>query len=529
MTDTAATSDAELLENLQTELQATNWSNEMLTERLAELELALEDEGWQRLGWQMEREFTRDGLDRIIAMSRLMALKNPLIRRGVAVKSHYVWGQGVEISAEDERINHDVIQPFLDDRGNRDELFGASARQAADRALTVDGQLFFALFTNEITGRVSVRSIEVDEIRDIACDPDDQRRVWFYQRSWTQRSTSDPFGAASVHTTAWYPDWRYRPSPQERAEWDAIATRHTRNPVQWSAPIMHVKVGGLRSMRFGLPEVYAALDWARAYKLFLEDWATIVRSLSRFAWELSSKRRPGQAAAKLGTSITTAGARETNPSPIAGAMATVAEGTSLKAIPKTDAVINSEDGVWLAKMVAAALDLPYPILMGDPDMGNLATAKTLDRPTELGMMARQQLWADTDRDLAAYAISAAVRAPRGPLTGRIDLVDGLEVVELANEATINVAFPPIREHDVKDLVEAIEKANQTGLMDDVDVLRLLLTALGVEDIDEKIEAAPDMWAEREQRQADMAARAVQAFRRGEDPVGTLGGANGGGE
>ncbi len=525
MTDTAI-SDASLLEQLHTQLQTSEWNNELLTERLAELELALEDEGWRRLGLEGENEFTRPGLDRIIALSRLMALKNPLIKRGVAVKAHYVFGQGVEISADDDRVNEEVIQPFLDDRANRDELFAATALQDADRALTTDGQLFLVLFPNPITGEVAVRSVEVGEIRDIATNPNDQRQVMFYERRWTERADDDPFGSASNQRTAWYPDWRFRPGPAERGRWDDIALRRTGQTVQWASPIMHVRVGAQRHMRFGLPEVYAALDWARAYKLFLEDWATIVRSLSRFAWELTSKRKPGQAARQLGTSITTPGARETNPSPTAGAVAALGGDTQLRAIPKTDAVIDSEDGVWLAKMVAAALDLPYPILMGDPDMGNLATAKTLDRPTELGMLARQDLWADVLRDLATFAVEWAVRAPRGPLAGTVSIRNGLEVVEAADALTINVAFPPIREHEVKELVEAIEIAHNTGLPAPEDILRLLLVALGVDDVDEKVAEFPEAYA---RRQDEMAQRAVTAFRQGRDPVGVLGGSTGDGD
>ena len=50
------------------------------------------------------------------------------------------------------------------------------------------------------------------------------------------------------------------------------------------------------------------------------------------------------------------------------------------------------------------------ILSGDLDQGNLATAKTLDRPTELAMMDRQQLWADIFQRLINYQIDWWVRA-----------------------------------------------------------------------------------------------------------------------
>ncbi len=54
-------------------------TNILLEERLAELELALEDQEWLKLSLTGEREFSREGLGKIVRLSRLMFLKNPLI------------------------------------------------------------------------------------------------------------------------------------------------------------------------------------------------------------------------------------------------------------------------------------------------------------------------------------------------------------------------------------------------------------------------------------------------------------------
>ena len=85
---------AELSEALHQEVA----QSEFLQESLAQLELQLDEIGWERLSMEADWEFTRDGLDRIIALSRLNALKNPLIKRGVTLKAQYVFGQGIEIS-----------------------------------------------------------------------------------------------------------------------------------------------------------------------------------------------------------------------------------------------------------------------------------------------------------------------------------------------------------------------------------------------------------------------------------------------
>src|SRR5437899_2424088 len=83
---------------------------EIATEALAELELALEDTGWQRLSGFGDREFSVTGLRKLRRDTKLSYLKNPLIRRAVNVKGHYVWGQGCTMSAPHSDDVNDVIQ-----------------------------------------------------------------------------------------------------------------------------------------------------------------------------------------------------------------------------------------------------------------------------------------------------------------------------------------------------------------------------------------------------------------------------------
>ena len=84
-------------------------TNILLEERLAELELSMEDSAYIKLSMEGDREFSRNGIDKIVKLSRIMQLKNPLINHAVDVMSHYVFGQGAELAYEDERPN-DVRQ-----------------------------------------------------------------------------------------------------------------------------------------------------------------------------------------------------------------------------------------------------------------------------------------------------------------------------------------------------------------------------------------------------------------------------------
>lgn len=463
-----------------------------LQETLAELEMALDSEGWLRVGYGADKEFSRSSLTTIAHLSRLYYLKNPLVRRAVDTTAAYVFGQGVEFNAESEAVN-DVLQAFLDDRRNQAEMFGHQAMLLKECELTLFGNLFFCFFTDRQAGRVVLRTLPMDDVTEIITDPEDAKCPWFYRREWTE-TDMDAQGATSYATKkAYYPDWCYRPT-EKPASIAGIEIR-------WDSPVYHVKVGGLPDMRFGVSEVYPALDWAKAYTKFLEDWATITRAYSRFAWQLKvpSAAQIVPAKAKLNTTVTD-DASETNPPPVTGSTFIAGPGADMQPIRTAGATVSMEDGRRLMLMVAATVGLPESFF-GDVSVGTLATARSLDRPTELKMRNRQSLWEGIFTDIFWYVMEQAVRA--GALLGTaIDDEDGVPVLDLGMDAegkpvdnTVHVVFPPVLEHDVAASVAAIVQSATlggagvlAGTIDQETVSRMLLTALGERDIDATLEA-----------------------------------------
>lgn len=511
----------------ETELQSLRWQVEQLTESAAELErqLAQDDEGWLRLSGETGRELSRDALRKISELARWMYIKNPLIKRGVNVQALYVFGQGMSVRAVDEQVNQ-VAQAFLDDSKNQAELTGHQARVSKEVELQIAGNLFFAFFTNRATGRVRVRTICADEVDGVVCNPEDAKEPWFYLRGWQQ---TDLEGVSAPQRAA-YPDWRYRPTGTRP---DSVRNY----PVRWDTPVYHVKVGGLPDMRFGISEVYAAIDWAKAYKSFLEDWATIVRAYARFAWQLKTPGgRAGVAAARhrLSTTLGNVGG-ETNPPPVAGSTFIGAQGVDMQPIRTAGATTSAEDGRRLLLMVAAAVGLPETFF-GDTQVGSLATAKSLDRPTELQMRNRQELWKEIFQAILAYVVEQSVRAPQGVLKGRVveeddgtpqvilDQVEDPETGELGErDATITVGFPPLLEHDVQARVAAIAQAatlgapgTPAGTISEETLARLLLTTLGVEDVDAELDILfpPDEEAETAEPTMTEAVREMREALRG---------------
>lgn len=489
-------------------------SLELLSERLVELELAMDDAGWMSLEDMGGGQFSRDGLDRIIRLARLAFLKNPLINHAVSIQAHYVFGQGINIRAKREPVNA-VIQGFWDDRGNRKALTRQQALTMKEQELEVAGNVVLSLFPSRVTGRVKVRTIPIEQIREVINNPDDGAEPWFYKRVWFERRLNNGVLQEPTERVAFYPDWGFRPRSRP-----ASMGGH---PIHWASPVYHIKVGGFDSWSFGVPEVYSALDWSKAVKEDLEDYLTIRRALARFVWRLKT---PGGSAgvaaaeARLGTTIGSTNPYETNPPPVAGSMfisaAEQRDPKTGRTIPAVDlepirtagAAPSLNDGRRVGLMVAAGTGIPETMLFGDADVGNLATAKTLDRPTELQMLNRQSLWRDVFSDLFDYVIDSHVRATRGALRGTVmrDQETEEELVTLAADVenddpelrgepmdrAVDIDFPAILERDVKERVDSIVSAatldgkTKAGTVDDRTLVKLLLTALGEDDVDELV-------------------------------------------
>lgn len=494
-----------------------------LEEAFADLEARLSEPGWQHLIAAAEREFSREGLTRITAACRVMAIKNPLIRRGLRLRQAYVHGQGVSISARDGDVN-EVVQAFWSDRANRRALTGAGAMQSLEQSLGTDGNVHLALFTSPLTGRVQVRYLPWDEITDVITNPQDTSEHWFYQREWWSEDRDQRSGSIITRREiAFYPALGHTPLARPAM---MRGTTGQVGRIYWDAPTVHVCVNALTGWKFGLPDAYAAIDWAAAYREFLTDWARLMKSLSRFVWRVSTKgTRGSQVRTKIASGPTTD--PYTGEPRHAGATAVTTEGTALEAIPKSGATMDSESGRPLAAMVAAALDVPVTMLLGDPGTtGARATAETLDRPTELTMGSRRQVWTEVLSDITQHVIAEAVRAPQGKLRGTITMQDGREVVEVtgddgSRDTTVDITWPDLDDVEVSTLIEAIVKADATGRVPEQVIARLLLEALGVSDVDGILDQLTDDQGRWIGTAPDVAAAALDALDRGDLPASLL--------
>lgn len=497
-----------------------------LEESLADLEMALHEPSWIRFTAQAEQEFSRAGLQQIAAICRLMAIKNPLIRRGLALRTAYVWGQGVTImspadgkGSDGEPAGQDVntvVQNFLDDPSNKRTFSSGAARESLERTVYTDGNLFLALFTNPSTGRVQVRVLPTDEISDVVTNPDDQSEPWYYRREWTRFGND----ASQERITEFYPALGYQPTrgnrrPSVFRDKDGMSGR-----VHWDAPMVHVKVNPpTANTKFGVPDSYAAVDWARAFKEFLEDWSRYMKALTLFVWRITNpgNKKPAirkRAADALGTDPTTGLPLQ------AGATALTTPNASLEAIPKTGASIDADSARPLAYMVAAALDVPVTMLLSDPGLtGARAVAESLDAPTEMMAQGRRNLWTDIITTVLDYVIDQSIAAPQGALKGKQAPGPYGEkrwvLTDVDDDRSVEIDWPDLDDVPMETVIKGIVDADSTGKVPPKIISKLLMTALGVSNVDEALE---DFASKLDSMEPGLGQKVVDAFRRGQDPA-----------
>jgi hypothetical protein len=472
-----------------------------------DIALALQNVEWRRevnLSWL---EFSRWGIQQIILVSRLYYIKNPIIRRLIDVASCYVFGRGVEVSSPDADAN-DVLKDFFE--RNRKTL-GQIALTELERSKYTDGNIFFAFFPDlEDKGQLEIRTIDPTEIMDIVRNPEDADTPWYYRRSWTQQNFDVTTGAINTaQMDAWYPALGYDPA-EKPAKIGAY-------PVMWDCPVHHRRCGHVAKWTFGCPIIFPALDWAREARRFLEACASVMAALNQIAIKITSKG--GQQALagikqQLGTTVSVSSQLyDINPPAVAGATFASGPGTTLDAM-KTSGAAQDPERVRQYKLMCAMVVGVPETFMGDVSTGNLATATTLDRPTELVFLERQEAWREDLVVIARYVLAVSARAANGALrealnfrrinpeglvfreAARVQQPDGSWVYEAKSKrigskpAAIEVkcTFPSIREGDIPQLVDATVKAMTLGNtqgqvvgIDEKTGVERLYELLGVED------------------------------------------------
>lgn len=504
-------------------------------------ELELNNWEWRReinFGWL---EFSRWGIQQIILLSRLYYIKNPIVRRLVDVCAIYVFGQGVEISSPDPDAN-DAIKAFME---RNQKTLGQCALTDLERRKDYDGNLFFAFFTNNDTGDTNVRTIDATEMQEIVTEPEDADTELFFKRQYFEKTFVTQTGMfQTAGKVAWYPSLNHWQDVQ-----DGKAPKETDidgREIMWDVPVHHRKCGTAGKWLFGCPRIYPMLDWAKASRKFLEHCMAVKAALAQIAMTITTKG--GQQALEgvkqqLQSTVATGNSSwyEQNPTAVAGSIWASGPGTQLAAF-KSQGQGGDPEEVRQYKLMCCMVKGVPETFLADVSTGNLATATSLDRPTELAFMSFREEWREDLCVIVKFALRNSLKAPNGKvreaMTKRsadlkvIDIrearrerkADGswkyIEAVakkDKPSEIEITVTFPAIREGDIPALVTATVSAltlgqaqGVTGIDQKAGIVQLM-TLLG---IDKAEEIAEEMFPEAEyepDRTEELAAKKDQTL------------------
>ncbi len=482
------------VESLRADLGYERDTNLLMLESLADLQLAAEDKGWISAEMQAERDFSTEGRKRIAINCELVAAANPLAKRAVQLRTGYIWGEGVSISCAQDEVEgggdpqdvNAILQAFVDEPRNRNALFGQAAHEDIEHRCATAGEIFYCLPTNRLTGQVTVRKIEPDEITEIITNPEDRDEDWYYKRVYTRRALGPTDRWAQKTITVYYPALGYNPRGTDRLPKIGDAE------VLWDQPVRAVILNRptSRSQR-GIGDLYSVLPWIRASKEIMEAWVLLFKALTRYAYQVKTRGDRTQDTARRMRAANDAAGPAGN---AGGAGATYVGGndTHLEAVSKTGATIDNDAAKPIVQLISAGVGIPITMLLGDPGVtGARAVAETLDAPTKIVMGARRGVHREALLDICDYVINWAIKV--GKLKGSITYEGTREIGTLAGEQdrTVLIDFPPFESEDVKAAVEAIETAASLGVMPDALLLQLILTALKVPDADKIIEANTD--------------------------------------
>ncbi len=353
--------------------------NEILAESYAAATAAImsmraDEEGWLPLNKLKDDGFTLKNLQDIAEQAELQTTGNPLLKRGLTLRTEYVFGRGVGF---ENKVNNGTIPPrfqdIMDKPGNCSVLFSEEAFERNEREVFNKGNLFMAYRKSSKT----FFPIPFAEITNSASNPDLQQDVWYYQRTYIKTKIDGT--PEDEPTIVWYP-------VLEKAEEGVARLRATiaDNRVDKDVVIIDAKfnthIGGV----WGVPDVLPALPYAWAHAEYIRDASKLLKALSTIAWKVVSKSKNNAANASVKMGMPKA----------AGSTASMTDNTDLVAMPRSGQV-DMTDGQELAGYVASALQVSLVAITSNPGAasGSYGAAASLDQPSANSARARQAMWA----------------------------------------------------------------------------------------------------------------------------------------
>ena len=423
------------LQELAEENRWLHANQELLEENMAQVILSLDDLGQRKLGADFDtEEIPLDTVKNKSKTTRSQLALNPLAKRAVAVRTAYVWGNGVEFQGLEDT-------PFWESSTNQKYLLSPQALGEMEAALATDGNFFVLATKARGRGTAKIVRVPMAQITGTVSDPDNDEDVWYYKREWTEKTFNNATGEpVETHRTEYFPATDYDPKVNGRP------TRIAGHKVNYSSAISHHAVNKQLGWKWGLGDMAAVIFWIGAHKEFLEDCKNMVKAYSRYAFKVTAPAAKNVQAVSARVKQAPTVDPRTGQSNDVGGTAVMGQGANLQAV-RAGGSVDFKAGVPMAGYIAAGMEIPLTELLADAGEANRSSAETLSSSTLKAMISRQQAHVAFYKRLFKYL--------------------GLKV---------SIKFPPIEKELVYRQIQAIASAMPLNVLSAKEMRKMLIQA-----------------------------------------------------
>lgn len=416
--------NAKLLTDARGIINAQGYELDRMQESMSELSLYLEDLDWVPItGWQDFAGFKLETVKEQSDRCRALLSVNPTIKKAVNARVGYIWGRGVQFSGNG-------ITRFVDDARNQQLIFDDSAHWPLEAQLATDGNIWFA----KNTQNGDLINVPINHVAGWVLDKNDPTRVLYWLRSYTllEKNFSTGIDEPKVINVFYPADDNTYPLVSSI---DGIK-------VDKNMRMVHLAANRQEGWILGLPDIMAAMFWAKAHKELFESGTTYVKAQGKFAAKVVSNTRGG--AANAAARIAETPRRDPLSGEVmdTGGTAVMSGGLDYQLMGKMTGGVDFDNFDPVAGLVAAGLGIPLRVLLGDAETPDTS----LEQSVVNEMQMRQKLWTSFFKRLFGV------------------------------ERKVTVSWPKIRTEPEYRRIQSVEISNKTGVLSGEELRQLTLEA-----------------------------------------------------
>ena len=412
--------------------------------------------------------------DRMLQVCYFLAVTTPFGKRIVEILTDYTLGKGVRVTAKDPRVQQ-VIDDFWNDEVND---MDANVESWCDEQ-TIFGELCVPVAVNQTSGKVRVGYIDPMNIDTI---------------QFAEMATAD--GTASVNVPLAV---RLRREVGEVLQKPMMLVRRVEDPNdenygRLNGECFYFALNKAKSASRGFSELFALADWVDLFDQMIFDFGDKVRFLNSFVWHYTltgaDKKKVDEYKNQL-----------TKDPPRQGGVMVTNEQVKIEAqTPDFKGQDMAEGAGMVKKYGLGGAGIP-PVLMGDGDDANRASALEMNAPFTKKIQKRQNLMSRCIKAVLNFVLDCALRA--GVLPQGIDLSFTIEFPEIAVKDLEKGA------QTLAGASQALQVGQQEGWVTGVTAARAFHTLLGEIGVD--IEDSQEEYENAQQEKEDRAAKQQNQF------------------